>query len=205
MKDQHSVRRFKSMAVALRELEPFVRNGQHLMTGRPFEAMGGLRSREILVNWLVCTVGNFERGREAFTFSSDPTEGDGIIYDLDSGTGFETEHVMITRYEDSDVCIEDKIAAAVARKQAKGPQYASGKALLVLNDSGGGDWYPVRAARKIQPNDFEDVWVIGLDGAVVEGPYSYGVSHLDYRKGHAPTWRVKVAADFSTWEVERIQ
>jgi hypothetical protein len=48
------VTRFKSLAVALKELEPFVRNGQHLQTRKPFQKMGGTRSREILANWLLC-------------------------------------------------------------------------------------------------------------------------------------------------------
>ena len=38
---------FKSLAAALKEIEPFVRNGQHLQTGKPFERFGGMRSREI--------------------------------------------------------------------------------------------------------------------------------------------------------------
>jgi hypothetical protein len=43
-----SVRRFKSLAIGLKELEPFIRNGQHLATGRPFKRLNGMRSREAL-------------------------------------------------------------------------------------------------------------------------------------------------------------
>ena len=43
-----SVRRFKSLAIGLKELEPFIRNGQHLATGRPFKGLNGMRSREAL-------------------------------------------------------------------------------------------------------------------------------------------------------------
>jgi hypothetical protein len=34
---KYPVTRFKSLAVALREIEPFIRNGVHLKTGKPFE------------------------------------------------------------------------------------------------------------------------------------------------------------------------
>ncbi len=43
------VRRFKSLAVRLKELERLTRSGQHLTTGRPFKTMSML-SREALGN-----------------------------------------------------------------------------------------------------------------------------------------------------------
>ena len=49
---KHLVTQFKSLAVALKAFEPFVCNGEHLKTGKPFGKFGGMRSREILVNWL---------------------------------------------------------------------------------------------------------------------------------------------------------
>jgi hypothetical protein len=33
-------------AVALREIEPFIRNGEHLQAGKPFEKFGCMRSLE---------------------------------------------------------------------------------------------------------------------------------------------------------------
>jgi hypothetical protein len=53
--------RFKSLAMALKELEPFIRNGEHLQTGKPFEKFGGMRSREILANWLLCVAPQRDR------------------------------------------------------------------------------------------------------------------------------------------------
>jgi hypothetical protein len=76
---KYPVTRFKSLAVALKELEPFVRNGQHLQTGKPFKKMGGMRSREILANWLLCVAINSTETRE-LEFSSDPVCGDGLIH-----------------------------------------------------------------------------------------------------------------------------
>jgi hypothetical protein len=74
---KHPGTQFKSLAVALKELEPFVRKGEHLQTGRPFDKFGGMRSREILANWLVCVATNAATEGE-LTFCSDPTGGDGI-------------------------------------------------------------------------------------------------------------------------------
>src|SRR6476660_6894011 len=34
---KYRVTRFKSLAIALKEIEPFIRNGEHLQTGKPFE------------------------------------------------------------------------------------------------------------------------------------------------------------------------
>jgi hypothetical protein len=93
---KYSVRRFKSLAIALKELEPFIRNGQHLQTGKPFEKFGDMRSREILANWLLCVAINSTDNRE-LTFSSDPVGGDGIICDSATGETWSTEHVMVLR------------------------------------------------------------------------------------------------------------
>ena len=48
---KYPITQFKSLEVALRELEPFVRNGQHLLTGRRFRKFGGMLSREAWANW----------------------------------------------------------------------------------------------------------------------------------------------------------
>lgn len=57
----------------------FIRNGQHLTTGRPFKTMRML-SREALGNWLLCAVLTESSGRP-YCFTSDPGGGDGIVYD----------------------------------------------------------------------------------------------------------------------------
>ena len=48
---------------------------------------------------------------------------------------------------------------------------------------------------------FEAVWVVGLNGPVVE-EYVYGVTRLDLSRGNAPTWLVRIAKDFDGWSVE---
>jgi hypothetical protein len=45
---------FKSLEVALKELERFVRNPQLLLTGRGFRKFGDMRPREAWVHWLLC-------------------------------------------------------------------------------------------------------------------------------------------------------
>ncbi len=54
---KYSVTRFKSLTAALKELEPLIRNGEHLQTGKAFEQFGGMRSREMLANIVFLNAG----------------------------------------------------------------------------------------------------------------------------------------------------
>jgi hypothetical protein len=83
------------MAIALKEMEPYIRNGQHLQTGKPFKNFSDMRSREVLANWLICAVQNAEHGTERFTFTSDPVGGDGVFCDTETGETWPSEHVMV--------------------------------------------------------------------------------------------------------------
>ena len=56
---KHEVARLKGMEIGLKELEPFIRDGMHVQSGRPFKQMGGMRSREAVANWLLCAVVNY--------------------------------------------------------------------------------------------------------------------------------------------------
>ena len=93
---KYPVTRFNSMELALKQIEPFVKSGVHLQSGKPFEKLGGMRSREVLANWLLCATSNAIDGRR-MTFSSDPTGSDGIVRDEDSGEACPTEHVIVPR------------------------------------------------------------------------------------------------------------
>src|ERR1700686_3253955 len=93
---KYPVTRFKSLAVALKEIEPFIRSGEHLQTGKRFKKFGGMLSREMLANWLLCAAISSTRDDE-LTFSSDPTGGDGIICDVETGETWLTEHVMVPK------------------------------------------------------------------------------------------------------------
>lgn len=203
---KYPVTQFKSVAVALKELEPFVRNGEHLQTGKPFEKFGGMRSREILANWLVCAATNAATEGK-LTFCSDPIGGDGIIVDTTTGESWPTEHVIVPRLRsDQTGDAEMLILNAINRKREKGgAAYAQGKTLIVFLDAGAGTWFPNRVARRLpDPLHFATVWVVGLQG-VDAGEYVYGLTNLDLTGGNAPTLLVRISAAFETWQVTRIQ
>jgi hypothetical protein len=206
--DFRKVTKFKSLKIALKELEPFIRNGRHLQVGDEFKRFGGLRSRELLGNWLLCVAVNACVGADRLTFTSDPLGGDGLIVDEFNGFVIRTEHVFepgphpgapTGRGEDAAKLVLEKIA-----KKNK-PKYAGQTLVVFCNDGGGTAWYPNKVAKALpQRLHFEAVWVVSLQG-VFDGGYNYGVTRLDLRRGNAPAWRVRIAPDFESWEVEPIQ
>jgi hypothetical protein len=204
---KHNIRRLKSLEVALKELEPYVRDGSHLQTGKPFRNFGGLRSREVLANWLLCAVMT-AAGQGQFEFTTDPTGGDGVIMDAATDHTWLTEHVMVADIEpDRNIPIEDRILGQIQNKVAKGGSaYAQGKTLLVFNNAAGGAWYPNRVARALpDPLHFDTVWVMGLQG-IVDGAYVYGVCNLSaVATADCPSFRVRLTPAFDGWTVERIQ
>ncbi|MEO8631633.1 MAG: hypothetical protein ABI612_26595 [Betaproteobacteria bacterium] len=204
---KYQVIRFKSLTVALKELEPFIRIGEHIQTGKPFDRFRGLRSRELLGNWLLCVVANSVTQPDRLSFSSDPLGGDGIIYDSVTEATWPTEHVLVPKARDGELQdVEPLILKAIARKQSKGgAAYASGKTLVVFLNARGREWLPNRVAGQLPtPLLFEAVWVVGLQ-SVEAGEYVYGVTRLDLSRGNAPAWRVRIGKDFDAWKVEAIQ
>jgi len=206
---QYNAKRFKNAALALKEIEPFVRDGKHLQVGKQFANLNYMRSREILVNWLICAVFNFETRPERFTFvsTSDAIGGDGVVLDTETKDTWPTEHVLVPQLSsDETVELEARILDAIARKQAKGGiAYANGKTLVVLLNAGKGVWTPNSLAKSLpQPLYFGAVWVIGLQG-VEAGEYAYNVTQLDEAAGIALLWRVRIVEGFDKWTVERIQ
>jgi hypothetical protein len=204
------VRKFKNLNTALKEIAPFIRNGRHLQVGDEFKNFGSLRSRELLGNWLLCVACNATVGDDRYTFTSDPGDGDGLIVNESNGAVLETEHVFVPgphpgapagRDEDEPMTL---ILEKIAHKNV--PKYA-GKTLIVLcNDGGtGAPWHPNKVARALPDGlPFEAVWVMSLQG-VVDGSYAYGVTWLHLGLGNAPTWSVRIAPDFESWQVETVQ
>lgn len=199
-----NVKRFKSLKICLKELEPFIRNGEHLQTGKPFKRFGNLRSREILANWLLSVVINFEQKFNRVTLCTDPDGGDGIIYDSKEKTACRTEHILVPRNQKDTVDIELLILDAIEKKQMKGgAAYASGKTLIVFLNVNGGAWFPNKVARKLQNKfDFDGVWIVGLQH-FLNGHYIYNATRLNPK--NSPIWQIKIENDFSDWEVNRIQ
>jgi hypothetical protein len=193
------------LKAALKELEPFVKDGQHLSTGKPFKNFGGMRSRELLGNWLIGATIEAADGR-SFVIASDPTGGDGILVDSSNGRTFLTEHVFIPRQESGTDTAEALILKAVNDKREKGGiEYARGKTLVVFLDASCGEWHPNKVAKDLaDPLFFEAVWVVcfqKIDGE----DYIEGVIHLDLSRGAVPMFNMRIAGDFKSWKVSRTQ
>jgi hypothetical protein len=202
---KYPIRQFTSLEVALKELEPFIRNGEHLQTGAPFAQLEGMRSREALANWLVCVVVNSEGEQMAFT--TDPVGGDGIILNTKTGETWPTEHVLVPALKNTGtVDVEAMILNAIESKQQKGgAAYARGKTLVVFVNCGGGTWKPNRIVKGLpDPLDFAAVWAVGLQ-FVENDEYVYVVSNLHMEGGDAPAWKVRISKQFDDWNVTRIQ
>ncbi len=204
---EHTVKIFKSLTIALKELAPFIQNGEHLQTGRGFKSFNDGRSRELLANWLLCVAINSTTTPERLTFCSDPTGGDGIIYDTVTKETWLTEHVMVPTIPGDSAAddLEKLILNMIEHKRNRGPDYAARKTLIVFLNRAGPAWKPNVVAKQLpDPLLFEAAWVIGLN-AVNERKYSYNITRLDLSGGNAPTWRVHLAEDFSSWSVEPVQ
>jgi hypothetical protein len=206
---KYPARRFKSLAIALKEIEPHVRTGKPLQTGKPFGNFARMLPREVLANVLICAVANFESEPERFGFVGldDPIGGDGVIEDSQTDETFPTEHVLVPDLKGgAPEDIQALILGQIALKQGKGKvAYAGGKTLVVFVNAVGGPWFPNRVAKSLpKPLDFAAVWVVGLHG-VENSEYSYNVMQLDQEAGATDIWRVRIAADFNSWQVERVQ
>lgn len=205
---KHAVVRFRSQQVALKELEPLVRNGRHLQSGRPFARFGAMRSRELLANWLLCAVADTFTADHRFSFTSDPVGGDGIIVDELTGETWLTEHVLAravpNKSQHNDRNGNEVILGQILAKRDKGgAAYANSKTLVVMAECVGG-WNPTTVARNLPaPLHFEAVWVVALH-AGGNGGYEYDVSRLDLTRGAAPVWRVSIGPDFDSWVVGEI-
>jgi hypothetical protein len=200
----HPVRRFTDLTAALRELQPFVVNGRHLWSGRPFANFNNMRSRELLANWLLCVAVNSGLGSERLMVASQPigVEGDGVILDTVTGEPVLTEHVLVpSKHGGPCVDVGALILAAVEHKHARGAAYGSRRTLVVFREATGEPWLPKHVAERL-PADlaFDAVWVVGLE-RVEDGQYTYWVTRLDLRRGVPPVWYVTIAADFNSWRV----
>jgi hypothetical protein len=204
---KYQVKRFKSLKDVLKALEPYIRNGDHLQTGPRLKGLGGLLSREVLANWLLCVaVNSVTAPPDRLTFTTDPVGGDGIIFDTVTEETWPTEHVMVPNLPGNEAKeVEALILAAISLKTDRGPTYAGGKTLVVfLNSGGGGTWFPDKVARRLpSPLHFDAAWVVGLQG-VEAGEYVYNVTRLDLSQGHAPAWRVRIGKGFDEWRVRPI-
>jgi hypothetical protein len=201
---KYPARRFKDLKVALKEIEPMVRDPRHLQIGKSLKKFGDMRPREMLANWLLCATFETIENRELM-FYSDPIGGDGIIRDEATGDTWQTEHVYVSQHStgpDAKTLILD----AISHKQSNGAMYCRGKTLVVFLDTPvAGNWFPNEVAKALRsPLLFGAVWVIGFS-TVQEGSYVYNLTLLDVADGNAPAFLLRIAPDFDAWQVEQIQ
>jgi murein L,D-transpeptidase YcbB/YkuD len=199
------VRSFISASAALSQLSQFILSEEQIQRGRPLANFEQPRPRELVANWLIAAVLNYEAGGEIYRFTSD-SDCDGIIYDTQSELDYPTEHVIVPAAQPGDTAsIETLIRQQVQAKQDKGgTQYARGKMLVVFVARGGDVlWQPNAATRALPANDFANVWAVGLH--TKGGRFTYGVTRLDSEARNVPVWLVDIAEDFAAWSVRRIQ
>lgn len=195
---------FKTLKTCIKELEPYVRDGNHLKTGRRFKKFGNLSSSEILGCWLLAAVLCHEAKSEKIRICTDPQGGDGTLYDIIEKQSYPIEQVMVTGWKQVDKDSETLILEQINKKQNKGGKaYASGKTLVVFLDRKGEGWFPNRVARRLPKKlDFDDVWVVGLQ-EFIDDTYSYNVTQLNALG--CPIWRIYIKQSFEAWEVKKIQ
>ena len=194
----------KDLAAVLKDMEPWVKNPKTLYSGNKPKNFS-LLPREILGNWLMCTVGNALDDKAAWTFCTDPSGGDGILIDRNTDSQMVTEHVFVPqKYLKDSHGPEDVIKNAVAKKQAKGGKaYAEGKHLIVFCE-GIGKWYPNRVGKAIAgTHNFASVWAVGLDRAENADTYYYWIAQFE--NSHCPVVEIKIDFDKVVWLVSGIQ
>jgi len=119
-------------------MKKFIPNGEVIEKGKPFKQFGDIRPREIWANWLLCAVANYQIKSERFKICTDPSGGDGIIYDGIKKLSYPTEHILVSQRNNEQKDIATLILEHINKKQRKGKAYASGKTLIVfLNKAGG--------------------------------------------------------------------
>lgn len=198
---ERSVTAFKSMSIALKELQPFILEPQHLSTFRSTR-FDHSPVREILGNWLICAVGNSYRQKDDLIPTTDPLGADGRILDRSSGETIQMEHVVAhPRGAQGDP--ESRILAAIRHKFIRGVDYATGKTLVVfLLDGEGGYWLPESIYRLMPENlAFDAVWVFSLYDCQ-DGYYQYGITQLSEQFKTQPVWLVVISPSFTEWTVK---
>jgi hypothetical protein len=200
---KYHVKRLKSLAVALKELEPHIRDGRKIKSHPEFNSIKQ-RPRELLGNWLMCAVANAERPAETVHIYSDPFDGDGMLVDSATDEKMFIEQVY-ARAEDGDDP-EALITKAFSLKAGRGEEYAAGRTLVILSEAGG-PYFPNRLARQFKgKHHFKGVWLLGLDAAAIaDGRYAYTCADISGDTEPAPVWRVALADDFSSRTVARLQ
>lgn len=189
----------KNLKTMLKELEAFVRDGQQLIDGKSINQFGGLRPREIFMNWLLCAALNCNKQDSTVTFCVDPLGGDGIIYDREDKKRLITEHTMIVTQkneaEEETLDLVPLILTAINKKQKKGTSYAVGTDLIIFVNKKG-IFYLNNVIERLPAISFESIWII-MRRPKASTTYTYDIVNLDSE--WYTIWEVCIADDFSSW------
>ncbi len=203
---RYNVRTFKSLRACLGECEKFIRQPQLLYTGNKIERFAWMLPREIWGNWILAAICS-EGYEQEYRITTDPDGGDGVIWDPATSIGWRMEHVLIPPHRQGDNrTTEEKIIEAANKKQQKGgTQYAKGKVLVVLDESGTVErWRPTAVARALPANDFTETWMITPD-EFVHRSVTYAATRLELMGAQAPIYKVYINSLFTRWRCRQIQ
>ena len=200
---RHKVTTIRDLKSVLNDIVPSIKDPRYLYSDREVRNFR-LRPREILANWLICSVKNHEVGPDTWTFSTDPPGGDGLIVKRSTRIGWPTEHIFIPTLKSSqNESVEDLMIKAVEHKHQNGEAYAKGKQLVIFADVSREKWFPNQVCRKIKgQHSFDSVWAVGLE-QTDGNDYDYWVVCFDELPSQV--WKVYIDMDSTEWNVERIQ
>jgi len=201
LKDKKLIKDFK---IALKDLEPLVKDPRFLWRGRDLNNFT-LRPREVWANWLICVVFRKLHGDD-ITFMDD-NKGDGFLVDKKRRIIIPTEHVCALDIPEAKDLPrgEERIINAIKLKISKGPEYANGKILVVFFD-GAGKFYRNKIREAIyRKHNFETVFCVGLLESGEDG-YSYAITEFKDSYGdQSITHKVIINKDFDNWDIVQIK
>ena len=188
----------KDFHIALKDIEPYVKDPRWLRTGKRFSNCS-LLVREVWTNWLLCVV--LQRiGEPDMTFAEDD-KGDGILVCRRTGLCIPTEHVsrLDVPFKEPLADGEDGVIQAIEHKIARGSEYAQGKYLIVFFE-GVGEFYRNKIRERIRgKHNFLMVFGVGLLSIEPSGDYVYAVTQ--FHDLHSVTHIVRIKNDFTDWQV----
>lgn len=199
----NEIKQIKDLKIALKDMEPYVKNPIFLTQGKRFSNFNML-VREAWANWLLCVViGKITKVQHTFRETID---GDGLIVNRSTQVTFPVEHVCAMDFPAGRKLPsgEDRIIWAIDHKIGRGLEYAEGKSLVVFFD-GAGLFYRNKIRENILGrHNFKVVFCVGLLESSEKG-YSYTVTEFrDSFKKQSITHRVDINADFTDWSISQV-
>lgn len=193
----------KDFKIALKDLEPLVKDPRFLWRGRDLSNFS-LRPREVWANWLICVILRKLYGK-GITFMDDDS-GDGFLVDKDRQIVIPVEHVCALDIPEADNLPkgEQRVINAINNKISRGSKYAQGKILVVFFD-GAGKFSRSKIREAIYgKHNFEAIFCIGLLEASNNG-YIYAVTEFrDLFNDKSITHKVAINNNFDNWKITQI-